>query len=171
MPRIFKDASTTQYRPRWKDLDLYERVESVPEGLKWSPMRGSGKDENVTLLRSMGDYYRLIRWRKTGEVAYFKRKDDTPAKSPSESIDAEPAPPKQQRFPKGAQAWFVDAGRWFLVEVVERTTSPARITIKSVTGFDADRAAPWEFGDVLEFPANDHSPLFGRLRKLAARYP
>jgi len=169
-PRAFDDVPSYEYLPRWKDLDSFERVEDVPPDMKWSPMQGK-PDARFTVLRTMGDFYRLIRDRNTGAVAYYKRKTDEPAKSPAESIDAEPAPKKQQRFPKGAQAWFVDAGRWFLVEVVERTERPNRITVRSVTGWDADRHRAWSYGELLEFPALPNNPLFSRLKKLAARYP
>jgi hypothetical protein len=170
MPRVFGHVPTNEYRPRWADMDKYERVEDVPPDLKWRPLQGPG-DARFTALCTIGDFYRLIRDRETGAVAYYKRTlDDVPAKSPAEQIDAEPVPLKQQRYRKGVECWFIDTGdRWYLVKVADRT--PNRITIASVTGFDSDRKCPWPYGELLEFPAMANNPLFMRLRKLSTHSP
>lgn len=134
-------------------------------------------EQATTTLFSFANTYMLVRMRATGAVTYYRLKD-MPEKSPAEKIDAEPTKKEQVRFRVGAQCWFVDTGgRWFLCEVVERTGhdratfgEPGRIVIKSVTGWDADRKAPWEYGDLLEFPDKPNNPLFMRLRPLKARY-
>lgn len=148
----------------------YIKVDSVPDGLTWKPGMGRGDAKNTTLM-SLGNLYKLVRSRDTGAVTYYKHKSvDTDAKSPPEKIDAEPKK-KSVRFRQGTRAWFVDTGgRWFMVEIVRRADSPARIAIKSVTGFDADRTSPWSYGEELEFPAKHNNPLFMRLRKLSDRY-
>jgi hypothetical protein len=168
--RAFDNLPTYKYAPRWVDADKYERVEDAPPDVKWIPMQGK-PEARFTVLRTIGDFYRLIRDRDTGAVSYYKRTlDDVPAKSPAEQIDAEPEPLKQQRYHKGSQCWFVDTGdRWYLVKVADRT--PNRITIASVTGFDSDRKCPWPYGELLEFPAMANNPLFMRLRKLSTHSP
>ncbi len=145
----------------------YEPVATVPDGLRWKPAVGwppAGK----TVLLSFGNAYRLERTLATGEVQYFKLKD-VPEKSPSEKIDAEPVKPSQVRYNTGKLCWLIDTGgRWFLCKVVERT--PGRIVLRSETGWDADKQAPWTYGELLEFPAVLTNPLFARLRPLKARY-
>lgn len=165
MPRAFPEVPQEQYRPRWIGLEHYERVESVPDGMTWRPAFGPG-DARFTMLCTIGDYYRLIRNRVSGEIAYYKRKHDDDAKSPAEKIDAEPTPRQQARFHTGSFAWFVDIhNRWHCVEVVRRTDN--RITIRSATGWDAERVAPWPYPGELEFPT---TPRFmQRLRKLKER--
>ena len=145
----------------------YEPVDSVPEGLKWKPA-GGNPAKGHTVLLSFGNIYRLVRDRTTGEVQYFKLKD-TPEKSPSEKIDAEPKKQEQIRYNTGKLCWFIDTGsRWFLCKVVER--KPNRIVLRSETGWDADKQAPWPYGELLEFPCKENNPLFCRLRPLKARY-
>ena len=176
MPRVFADVARREYRPRWKDYDAFERVDTVPDGMKWMPTQGAPQaSANFTVLRTIGDYYRLIRNRATGEVAYFKRKvADAPA-TPAAKIDAEPEREKQVRYRKGTFCWFVDTdGRWYCCEVVDRQApntgdAAKRITIRSTTGFDAERVKAWPYGDLLEFPAKENNPLFLRLRPLKAR--
>ena len=179
MGKAFANVPTHDYRPRWKDLDKFERVENAPDDLRWSPMTGCGTaaDTRFTVLRSFGDYYRLIRDRNTGEVVYFKRKvEDAPA-TPKEKIDEEPKREGQVRYRVGARAWLVVDGRWFCIEVVARTGlsrethgEPQRITVKSVTGWDADKLTAWPYGDLLEFPALPSNHLFTQLRPLRDRY-
>ncbi len=152
---------------------LYEQVDTVPEGLTWKPGRGpqSGRTQGAnTTLFSLGNLYKLVRVRDTGAVTYFRLRDQGPEKSTAESIDAEPAPLKQQRFHVGALCWFISEGRWFQVQVVSRTQgSTARIVIRSHTGWDAERQTPWPLAGDLEFPAKPSNPIFQRLRKLSAR--
>lgn len=164
MPRTLPNVSSNTYRARWKDLDQYDRVDTVPDDLKWRPVQGSGP-RRYTVLCTIGDFYRLVRDRDTGEVAYFKRKDADQPKSPAEKIDEEPKA-KQVRYRVGAHCWYVDNGKWFLMSVVER--DGAKMTLKSVTGWDADRTKEWPV-DVL-FHLKAGGTLFRRLRPLKARY-
>lgn len=149
---------------REKHERLYEPIESVPDGLTWKP--SPGWSNTTTTLYSIGNIYKLVRVRDTGAVTYFKLKGSDVPKSPAEKIDAEPKK-ERKRLDVGSRCWFVDTGpHWYLVEIVAR--APNRVTIKSVTGVDADKLAPWPHSELLEFPV--HSPLFQRLRKLSARY-
>lgn len=146
----------------------YERVDSVPDGLTWKPRKGRPSSAHTTLF-SIGNIYKLVRVRETGDVTYYRlREAFADAKSPAEQIDAEPVPLKQQRFRAGTFAWFVDTGaRWYCVEVVSR--DEGRIIIRPTTGWDAERVSEWPYGNELEFPARPNNPLFMRLRKLNAR--
>lgn len=151
----------------------YEPVpaESVPADLRWKPAPWGGRPTKyLTTMFSLGNIYKLVRVRATGEVSYFKLRDDRPA-TPAEKIDAEPARRQQIRYRTGARCWFVDTGdRWFLCVVVERKQNPGRITITPVTGIDADKRSYWEHGEALEFPATRDNRLFQRLRPLRDRY-
>jgi hypothetical protein len=165
---FYRTSDPKRYSPK-RPTGTYEPVTSVPEGLTWKPaMWGGRAANNITAMYSLGNIYKLVRVRATGAVTYYKLKDDTTA-TPKEQIDAEPERKKQQRFRVGSQCWFIDTtGHWHLVEVVSR--EPSRIVIKSVTGWDADREVPWEYGEALEFPTSPTNRLFLRLRKLADRY-
>jgi hypothetical protein len=167
-PRAFVDVAANAYGPRWADLDQYDVVREVPQDLKWAPIPGPSK--RTTTLRSIGDLYRLIRWRDTGEVVYYKRRVEHPPQNPPDVIDAEPERTKGVVFRRGCTCWYVDVRGWFLVRVVARSQHPARITIQPVTGIDADRRCPWPYGEFVEFPAYPGNPLFRRLRRLAERY-
>ncbi len=145
-------------------LDQYEQVDSVPEGLKWKPSRGTSK--RVVTLYSLGNVYKLQRVLATGEVSYVKLKDADDKMSPKEQIDTEPEEKKDQRFREGSHCWFVsDAGRWFCCLVEARTGHS--IVLRPTTGWDAERLAPWPFGETLEIPSK--SQAFKRLRKLKDR--
>lgn len=166
MPRTFADVPVSQYRARWKDLDKYERVDTVPDDLKWRPVTSPG-DARFTVLCTIGDYYRLVRDRDTGAVVYYKRKDAGRAMSPKAQIDSEPKK-RDVRYRVGAHCWFVDSdARWYAVTVVAR--EPNRMTIRPVTGWDAERIKAWSYGNDLEFPAKSNNPLYQRLRPLKAR--
>lgn len=167
MGKTFKHVYSNVYRARWKDAASFVAVDSVPDGLVWAPYKGP--DTNFTVLRSIGDYYRLVRDRNTGAVVYFKRKHDDDKISPAETIDAEPQPPKQVRYRVGTQCWFVIDTRWYLVEVVERQAHPERITLRPVTGWDAERQTEWVFGELLQFGVTQNFRLFQHLRPLKAR--
>lgn len=173
MPRTLPRLPRAVYRDRSKYAHLYEPVASVPEGLRWKPATGSSNsDKNVTVLLSTpGSFYKLIRDRVTGEVVYFKMKDTGAEKSPADKIDTEgPTSQKQVRYRTGGFCWFVDTGsRWYCCEVVERKQDPARIVLRPVTGWDAERQVQWSYGDLLEFPALKNNPVFCRLRPLKAR--
>lgn len=146
----------------------YERVDSIPDGCAWKPGAGPQPKE-CTVLYSLGNIYKIVRFKATGEVHYFKLKDTGPEKSPADQIDAEPKRPQQIRFRKGTQCWFVDAAaRWYLCSVLERDAK--RIVLKPETGMDAERATPWPYPDTLEIPAKQNNALYLRLRPLAARY-
>lgn len=153
-------------RPRKDD---YEPIapEDLPEGLTWKPAPWASS--GTTVMFSLGNTYKLVRVRATGEISYYRLKgSDVPA-TPKEKIDAEPAPRQQIRYRTGAHCWFIDTGsRWFLCTVVERKKDPDRITIAPVSGIDADRRSHWEHGEALEFPTG--SRLFKRLRPLRDRY-
>ncbi len=153
-----------RYPPR---LNVYEPVETVPEGLRWKAQPGHNVRKDAVVLFSMGNVYKLVRTLATGEVAYFKAKDGPP-KSPSDKIDAEPTPAKQIRYRTGTKCWFVISGRWFLVSVFERDGK--RIVLKSETGMDADRTTPWPHPDMLEISASQSNYLYQCLRPLKARY-
>jgi hypothetical protein len=145
----------------------YEPVDTAPEGLKWKPVKG-GHAAGYTVLLSFGGAYKLVRSRTTGDVQYFKLRDDT-VKSPAEKIDAEPVKTGQVRYNTGKLCWFIDTGgRWFLCKVVDRP--PDRIVLSSETGWDSERQAPWEYGALLEFPDRANNPMMQRLRPLKARY-
>ncbi len=85
-------------------------------------------------------------------------------------IDAEPAQPRQPCLRVGSRVWFIDAGHWFELEVVEKSGSKGRrVTFKSVTGWDDKHEVEWGLGTLFEFPV--HSPLFQRLRHISTRRP
>lgn len=155
--------------PHGPHTTTYAPVETVPDGLTWKPAPHK-PPKDKTILYSMGNIYKLVRDRVTGEVAYFMREDADNTKSPASAIDAEPAKPKQVRYNTGKHCWFVDTdNRWYCCEVVERKQTPDRITIRPVTGWDAERVKEWPYSELLEFPAKDNNPLFKRLRPLKAR--
>ncbi len=166
-PRTLPRVSTNVYRDRSKRKDLYEQIPSPPDGVKWKPGRGPANKIVTVMYSTPGEYYKLIRDRNTGDVVYYKLKDAAAAATPKEQIDAEPERKKQVRYRENAVCWWVDNGRWFLVKVVKR--EPKRITITSVTGWDADRQKEWPEGLELEFPAPGQ--LFKRLRPLKDRTP
>jgi hypothetical protein len=115
----------------------------------------------------LGNFYKLVRSRETGEVQYFKLKDTGPEISPAEKIDAEPTKKGQVRYRVGSHCWFVLDGRWFCCEVVSRP--PNRIVLRPVTGWDADRQAPWPHDGALEISDKPSNSLFQLLRPLKAR--
>ncbi len=163
-----------------KPLSEYEPVASVPDDLKWRPQVGHPSKTHVKMVSTPGQFFRLERELATGAVKYYRLKDMGPAMTSKEKLDTEPTRGAQVRYRVGAQCWFIDQGRWFLVKVVDRTGGAAgtgtenRITIAPVTGFDADKQAPWPYGEFLEFPTSQgrkgYSPLFDRLRPLRDRY-
>lgn len=159
-----------------KPKDAYEPVASVPDDLKWRGVSGRPSLTHTTLVSVPGALFKLIRDRSTGAVQYFRLKDMGPEMTPKEKLDAEPERKEQVRYRVGTQCWFIDEGRWYLCEVVDRTGyapgtgTEKRIVIKSVTGFDADRQKAWAFGELLEFPALENNRLFQRLRPLKDRY-
>lgn len=68
----------------------------------------------------------------------------------------------------GSEAWFIgDFGRWFRVRVIAR--DGLRLTIDSLTGWDAERQVPWPHKDGLRF--HTHSALYKRLRPPTMRTP
>ena len=91
--------------------------------------------------------------------------------TPAHIIDAEPTPPPGQvRYRVGTFCWLIDGSkRWWLCEVVGRPEN--RITLRSVTGKDAERCTDWPYGELLEFNAFKTSGLFSRLRPLRYRQP
>jgi hypothetical protein len=147
----------------------------VPEGIRWKPIVGQKRTSAaVTLLSTPGGYYKSHRVLATGEITYYKLDESDVPATPKEKIDAEPTPAKQVRYRTGSVCWYVAGGRWFAVEVVKRTGmdratygEPSRVTIKSRTGWDADRVVEWPFGEELEFVANPRNMAF--LRPLKAR--
>lgn len=154
----------------------YEPVDSVPAGLTWKLHEGRPSNDH-TVHVSFGRVYKRVVNRKTGFTQYFKLKD-APAAAPAEKIDAEPKRAGQVRYRVGGHCWFVDATRWYLVEVVSRVGrstgtvgDPKRIVIKPVTGWDADHQKEWPNGAELEFPSTPNNPLFQRLRPLKDRKP
>lgn len=145
----------------------YERVDSVPDGLTWKPAPEGSHNVLYVVLASLGNIYKLARHKETGVVTYYKLKDTGPEMRPKSAIDAEPAKPKRTRIESGSKAWFVDDGaRWYLVEVEIRNMGGI-YTLRSATGWDAERRAEWPFGEVFEFGHN--SPLRERLKPLRAR--
>ena len=157
-------------------LSAYEPVESVPDDIKWRPVCGMPSKTHVSLVSTPGGFFRLKRELATGAVQYFRLKDLGPNAAPKEKIDAEPKREGQVRYRVGAKCWFVVDGRWFLVEVVDRTGGAAgtgdekRITIKPASTHDADKLTPWPYDEFLEFVAQPSNPLFQRLRPLKDRY-
>lgn len=95
-----------------------------------------------------------------------------PDKIDKAKIDAEPARPRAI-YRVGMRCWFVEAGRWFLCEVI--ANADRRMTIKPVTGRDAERQVDWPYGDQLEFPTDGRRlgglRLYDHLRPLSARRP
>lgn len=156
--------------------DAYDPVDVslVPEST-WKPVAGRPSSTH-TVLYSIGNYYKLVRDQATGVVTYFKLRDTGPEKSPATKLDEEPQKKGQVRYRVGSLAWFVDAGRWFIVVVAARIGEdratfgePKRIVIRPTTGRDATGQVEWPYGSELEFPSNPNNPLFLRLRPLKAR--
>ncbi len=149
--------------------------EDIPEGIKWKPQGNNLLSGKMTMLSMFGAEFKLVRDLATGAIQYFRSQNET-KKSPAESIDAEPAKTGQARYRVGTQAWFIDADKWYLIEVVSRVGQdrptygePKRIVIKSATGWDAEHKAEWPFGEELEFVAQASNGMFARLRPLRAR--
>lgn len=162
--------------PVFADKDQYTEIPAseVPDGMSWKPRKGR-PNQSYTILYSFANVYKLVRKLDTGAVQYFKLKG-APEKSPAAKIDAEPEKGPQVRYRKGTACWLVENGKWFCVEVVDRTGAnretwgePARITIRPITGWDAERTTQWPYGDLLEFPSVPSNALFKRLRPLRAR--
>lgn len=153
--------------PRPPSKDKYEPVDAVPDGLTWKPAPFGGRAaNNLTILYSLGNVYKLVRVRKTGAVTYYKLKDaDAPARDKA-TIDAEPKRAGQHRLRVGSRCWYVDNGKWFLMTVVERDDK--QITLQTVTGWDADRTKEWRTDILFQIGAN--GPLRKRLRPLKDRY-
>lgn len=167
MPQIFKNVPPADYRPRWKDLDKYTRVApaEVPARLTWLPT--AGRMKGVVVLASLGDLYRLIRYLDTGEVAYYRRTDmHADPISPPEKLDVEPKRPRRPQMRVGALCWYVVDAAWFLVEITDRHKN--NITLRPVTGWDADRMLSWRFPDTIVVGVNSVNGQ--RIRKLAERY-
>ena len=83
-------------------------------------------------------------------------------------IDAEPVRPKAPRLSVGNHVWFIDTtARWYELEVVERRG--LNVTFKPVTGWDAEHAVEWPYGNLLEF--NLQCGLKAHLRHITARRP
>lgn len=154
----------------------YEPIDTVPADLKWKPAHGRPSRTHTKLVSTPGSCFRLERDLKTGQVRYFRLKNLGPEMSPKDKIDAEPEREEQIRYRVGAHCWYIEEGRWFLVEVVDRlgyapgTGTEKRLVMKSVTGFDADRVAPWPFGELYEIPADQRYQAFQRLRPLRDRH-
>jgi hypothetical protein len=155
--------------------DKYEPVDKIPDGLKWKPAPGRPSPTHTKLVSTPGGFFALVRCRETGAVQHFRLKDMGHEMSSKAKLDAEPTR-EQVRYRVNAHCWFVDGpGRWFLVKVVDRTGEAAgtgtekRITIESVTGFDADRIIEWPYGPALEFPSLPNNPMFMRLRPFKDR--
>lgn len=164
-------AAATPYK-----FEDYEPVESIPEGVKWRPQPGQPSKTHTKMISTPGAFFRLERNRDTGEVRYFRLKDMGKERTPKDKIDAEPTRGHQVRYRVGTRCWFVEANRWFLVEVVDRlggapgTGTEKRIVIKPVDPLDADKQTAWPYSDLLEFPAYANNQLFQRLRPLKDRY-
>lgn len=145
--------------------DQYEDVDTVPDGLKWK--RGEGRASRIEY--SMGKVYR----RKTvdGVVTLSKLIDD-PRASPVKKIDSEPERLDQVRYKVNTHCWYVDdGGVWYLCRVVSRqgTPLPKRITLSSVTGWDAEHKTEWPYGEEFQFTAQFSNACYRRLRPLRAR--
>ncbi len=153
--------------PTSKFDHLYEPCE-LPDAdtIRWRPKGGKPLSTH-TVLYSIGGVYKLIRTLATGEVAYFKLKDEADAVSPPDKIDAEPAKPAQVRYNVGKHCWLILDGRWFCCEVMSRENHT--IELRPVTGWDADRTTAWPHGETLAFSSRQSSPLFKQLRPLKAR--
>lgn len=142
----------------------------VRPGVTWTKTTGPSKYRAVYHSRYGADF-KLVRNNVTGAVAYYKRIEPPPPISPAEVIDAEPQK-QRARYSEGTQCWLIISGTWFLVQVVARTKF--RMTIKTVTGKDAERQVDWAFGALLDFPINRGKPslrIYERLRPLSARRP
>jgi hypothetical protein len=166
MPRVLKRLKRCVYRPKWT-LGEYDVItfDDLPAGLTWVPIKGNTCEVNVSVLRSLGDYYRLIRDRENGEIVYFKRRHTDDKVTPAEAIDAEPKPRSNVRYRVGSQCWLIVNTRWYLVEVTERWTG--HMVIRTSTGRDAEGVSPWPYDDVLEFKMSSGLRRF--LRPLNAR--
>lgn len=153
----------------------YERIDTTIDA-NWKRARNKSARFEI-VFSTPGALYMRIRMLETGETTYYKLKDTGPEATPKDKIDAEPERPGQQRFRKGAHCWYVDdAGRWYLCEVVDRTGcnretfgEAKSIVLKSLTGQDSERLAPWPFGD--EVSISTKSQAFQRVRKLTDRKP
>lgn len=157
---------------RSKRAHLYTPIKAadVTPGLTWK--RSVGKHTHVRVEYSFGNVYKRVTDTRTGDVIFYRLLAEAPA-TPAERIDAEPQKSGQVRYRLGSHCWFVDNdSRWYLCVVVDRKPLPQRrITIRPVTGRDAEREKDWPYGGELEFPAKDNNPLFLRLRPLKARRP
>jgi hypothetical protein len=164
-----KPYTPRPYKEQSKRAELYEPIElsAMPAGVKWKPRRGPPSKTHVVFYSTPGSFYKLMREIASGDVVYFKLKDTGPSISPAERIDAEPVAPKQVRYHAGSHCWFVRDGLWFCCLVVERTVSPATVTLRPVTGWDADRKAQWPHEGDFTFPAK--SRWFNHMRPLKAR--
>jgi hypothetical protein len=150
------------------------KASDVPGGLTWK--RGDGPPAiNVAVEYSvMGKTYKRVTDRSTGEAIYYRLLVEEKPMTPAEVIDAEPIKSAQKtQYRLGTKCWFIDSdGRWYLCVVAGRTPRPgSRVTIRPVTGLDAEREKPWPYGGELEFAATGLSQLFKRLRPLRARQP
>lgn len=154
----------------------YEPIDAslVPAGITWKIGSARRLHEMVYVSANSREFL-MIRNRTTGACAYGRRRD-LPQISPAETIDAEPPRPRLH-LRVGSQCWFVTDGHWFLVEVVARGANYDRMTIKSVTGKDAERAADWPYGELVDFPVSKNRGkssglgFYDRLRPLSARRP
>lgn len=150
------------------------RIEDVPKGLSWKLTPGAARNLGYVLEYSMGRIYKRVTDKRTGDAIYY-RLLDLPEATPAEVIDSEPTTGTptlggQTRYHVGNHCWFIDTDeRWYLCTVVART--PHRITIRPVTGRDADREKDWPYGGELEFPCNANNRVFQRLRPLRMRTP
>lgn len=145
----------------------WEKVADVPKDLKWKPAVGY-HNPGLTVLHSIGDFYRLVRIRDTGHVDYFRNKNVGPEKSLAEKIDAE-AKKQLVRYHVGHLAWLIaETTLWYLVRVVAVTESPDHMIVQSETGWDATRIEPWPYSELFEFPRPGQ--VYDRLRPLKARY-
>jgi hypothetical protein len=156
--------------PRKED---YEPIayDAIPVGVKWKPSPPHVGPTRA-FVSLFGARYRLERVLETGEVTYFERKglDPDPVATPKDKIDAEPEKKGQTRYRVGAHCWFVgDGARWFLCEVLER--GYRRITIKPVTGWDAERLVHWPHPEPFSFSSRieNDGDLARRLRPLKDR--
>lgn len=169
--RVFPHVSTHRYPLDWTEREKFQKVpaSALPAGVKWKPPKGR-QDGRFTTLTSIGDLYRLLRDRETGDVVYYKRIDShADLVTPAEVLDAEPKPRKLGLVRVGGVAWFIDdAGFWYCVDVVARAPGKS-VTIRSRTGWDADRVRAWPYPELLEIDDRQHSFLKKRLLPFKAR--
>lgn len=142
------------------------REDQVPAGIEWR--RAPGGKNAVNYYYSFGKTYKKVVDTVTGAAVYYKLIDEgTPM---SANVDAEPKRAGQVRYRVGAHCWFVDTdSRWYLCEVISRAAF--RMTIRPVTGQDAEHVVPWPYGGDLEFSGKVGSRLYQRLRPLKDRKP